>query len=361
VRARAWSAVAAAVLATAATAAGCSSSSGGSAAETASMPIVTGLESTDITVADSPAIDSAGLYIAEHLGLFAREGLHVTVVPDFTSSQDTVDQIESGKAQVSSGDYVTYMNDFAGTDPNLEIIGEGSILEPNVLALMTGPGSKVTSLKQLAGKTLPVSASHDITNLLIDSVLAGNNVPVDSVKYRPGEPLSKVPSMIASGAFVTGPVSQPFITIGEQQAGDAVLADMDQGGTTNFPIQGYAVTKHWAQQNPNTLKAFATALDEGQELADTDRSTLEQALLAQKFLRLTPGVVGVISTPSFPTAVDPVRIQRVMDEMLQYGFYDGQGQAKELAAAKAFNAQNVVYQANVIGTSGRSNLLSAGE
>jgi len=348
------SAVVTAVLLGAA-AAGCSTASGGGGATAggSNMPVVHGLETTNLVVDDFPAIDSAGLYIAENEGLFAKEGLHVTVIPDFISSQTTVDKIEAGKAQISGGDWVTYMNDFTGQDTNLEVISEGSVLQPNVLTLMTSPGSKVTSLRQLKGALLPVSGIHDIANLLIDSLLNDNNVPVDSVHYAPKTPLPKVPFMIAAGVFKAGPVPEPFVSMGEQQVGDTVLADMDQGAMTNFPIVGYAVTKEWAQQNPNTLKAFVTALDEGQQIADTDRAAVEQALAGPP-LAIPKSVAAVISLPNFPSGINPTRIQRVVTNMIQFGFFSG----KQLAAAKAFHAANVVYTDNLANASGVSNLLA---
>jgi NitT/TauT family transport system substrate-binding protein len=347
ISARVLSAAVAAVIVGAA-AAGCSSSGGGSSA----MPIIGGLEATNIIVKDFPAIDSAGLYIAESEGLFKEEGLNVTVLPDYVDTQDTVSQIEAGTAQVSSGDYVTYMNDFVGANPNLEIVGEASFLQPNVLTLMAAAGSKITNLKQVEGKYIPISGTDDIANLLIDAVLTANNIPINSVKYQSGVNLTQVPFMIAKGQFLTGPVPQPFITVGEQQTGDTVLADMDQGATTDFPIQGYAVTTQWAAKNPNSLKAFMTALDEGQEIADTNRRALEKALEGAP-LNIPVGVASVISLPDFPTAIDPVRVQRVMDEMIQFGFFTG----AKLTAAKAFRATNVVYTPNLANAMGQSSLL----
>ena len=89
---RVWSAAAAAVIL--GTVAGCSSaSSAGNIGAGTTMPVVASLETTNLTVYDFPAIDSAGLYIAENDGFFKAEGLHVTVVPDYTSSQDTVNMI----------------------------------------------------------------------------------------------------------------------------------------------------------------------------------------------------------------------------------------------------------------------------
>ena len=340
------------------TAAGCSSSSSGAGATGSAMPVVTGLETKNLVVDDFPAIDSAGLYVAKNEGLFAKEGLNVTVAPDYASSQHTVDQIESGKAQISSGDYVTYMNNFAGVNgaanQNLEIVAEASALEPDVLALVAGPDSKITSLKQVEGKTLPNTGADDIGTLLVDSVLTGNNVPLRSVHFKENQDLTKVPFLVAAGQFPTGLAPEPFVTLGEQQAGDTVLADADQGATTNFPIQGYAVTRQWAQQNPNTLKAFVTALEEGQEIADTNRPELQRALQG-KPLSIPPTIAGVISLPNFPVGVDPVRLQRVMNAMIEFNFFTNK---QQLATAKAFKVQNVVWSPNLAGANGQSPLLA---
>ncbi len=64
------------------------------------------------------------------------------------------------------------------------------------------------------------------------------------------------------------------------------LADLDQGATQDFPIQGYAVTAAWAQKYPSTLKAFTTALSQGQQIADTDRAAVEGAI--EKYLPIKP-------------------------------------------------------------------------
>jgi ABC-type nitrate/sulfonate/bicarbonate transport system substrate-binding protein len=72
-------------------AAGCSSGAG-SAGLTSALP---GPEQPDITVAAIPAVDLAGLYIAQDRGLFARQGLHVTIVP-VPSSQSVITQQLAG-------------------------------------------------------------------------------------------------------------------------------------------------------------------------------------------------------------------------------------------------------------------------
>jgi NitT/TauT family transport system substrate-binding protein len=87
--------------------------------------------------------------------------------------------------------------------------------------------------------------------------------------------------------------------------------------TTNFPLEGYAVSQAWAQQNPRTVAAFDRALTEAQQIADTDRAAVEAA--AEKSLGLTPETAAVINLPDFPLSVAPAQLQRVVDTMAEFG------------------------------------------
>ena len=110
---------------------------------------------------------------------------------------------------------------------------------------------------------------------------------------------------------------EPFVTSLEETYGVQELADLDQGSTTNFPIQGMVTTASWAQRNPNTLAAFLRAYNEGQVIATTERAKVEQVL--ETFLHLPGSVAALVALPAFPRGVDPVRLQRVVSAMLRFG------------------------------------------
>jgi NitT/TauT family transport system substrate-binding protein len=100
------------------------------------------------------------------------------------------------------------------------------------------------------------------------------------------------------------------------------LADLDQGATTNFPVEGYVVTKQWARKYPHTLAAFYKALEEGQEIADSGRAAVEAALEAISGpLGLSKTTAALMSLESYPFSsrpagsVDTLRLQRVVDVM----------------------------------------------
>jgi NitT/TauT family transport system substrate-binding protein len=302
-------------------AAGCSS--GGSGGGTTRLT----LEKTNITVAAFPAIDSAGLYVAQEEGLFAAQGLHVTIqqfdpkLPP-PSTQDLIKGQVAGRYDITAGDYVTYIEDQLGTDGapknDLRLVAEASFLQPNVLTVLVKGGSEISQVSQLKGKTVSVNAPNDIGTLLIDSLLVGHGLIPRQINYAT-LPFPAVAQTLteAKSPIVAAFAPEPFVSFGEAQFGVQELADLDQGSTRDFPIQGYAVTADWAKKYPNTLKAFTTALAQGQQAADTDRAATEAAI--EKYLGIPKQSAAFISLPAFPLGVDSVRLQRVVSAMSRFG------------------------------------------
>jgi NitT/TauT family transport system substrate-binding protein len=297
--------------ATIAALAGCSGGSGAGGA----------LEKRDIVVDAFPAIDSAGLFIAEQEGLFKKEGLNVTIKLAQTSQTAITGQL-AGTYDVTSADYVTYVDNVLLNKAPLRIVDESSFLQPDVLTLLVKGGSTVQSVQQLRDKTVSVNAPKDIGTLLVDSLLSDNGVPLSAVKFNNDVAFPAVGDELSKGRVDAAFAPEPFVSLDGMQAGTQILADLDQGGTNDFPIQGVAVTDAWAKANPNTLAAFERAYAQGQELADTDRAAVEAAL--EKFLGLPALAASLVSLPGFPTGVDSVRLQRLVDAMVRFGLLSKQ-------------------------------------
>ena len=137
------------------------------------------------------------------------------------------------------------------------------------------------------------------------------------MRFNSGVAFPAVAQNLDSNTVSAAFAPEPFVSLDEQKAGLEELADLDQGSTTDFPIQGYTVTQAWAAKYPNTLKAFTRALSQGQQIADTDRAAVELAV--EKYLQVPASTAAFISLPSFPAGVDAVRLQRVVSAMLQFG------------------------------------------
>jgi NitT/TauT family transport system substrate-binding protein len=294
----------------------------GGMAATAGSTSPNGLQKTTLNVAAVPAVDSAGFFVALHDGLFAKEGLKVNYTPA-VSSDVVIGQQLAGKFDITGGNYVSYIQHYVDDHQPLEVIAEGSVMQQGTQAIYTMPGSKIKSLTELKGHVLGINAPLNINYLLAASVLTQNGIKLTQVRFPSAPiPFPKMAAELAAGKIDAAAMPEPFATAAEQQYGAVELADLNQGATEQFPIQGYVVTKSWAQQNPGTLRAFITALAQGQELADTSRSSVEQAMEALSGPQngeIPPLVASVMAVNIYPTAIDKVRVQRVADVMYQFG------------------------------------------
>jgi NitT/TauT family transport system substrate-binding protein len=184
-----------------------------------------------------PGAGFSRFFIALHQGLFKAQGLTVNFVPA-TSSETAIARQVAGQYDITAGNYVSYIQAQQAGEANLDIFAEGSVMEAGAQTLFTMPDSPVKTLAELKGKTVAINAPN-ILYLLAASVLAEHGIAPKEVK------------------FVSSP--EPFASMAEQQDGASPLADLNQGATTSFPVEGYVVTKQRAQKYPHTLARTTTA------------------------------------------------------------------------------------------------------
>lgn len=302
---------AAAIAASAALTAGCTSPAHVPADVTAQ------LEESSITVAALPSDDVASLYIAQDYGLFARQGLHVRI-EQIASSRAVVTAQLKGQVDIGAGSYVPYIEAQAAGS-RFRILAEASTLGPNTRVLVTAKASHITSIAGLVGHEVAVNGTSSIGTLLISALLQEKGINAGKVQFvtdPAGFPA--MPARLQAGTWGSAFLAEPYVTIAEENYGDHELVDLDQGAMQNFPVDGYVATQAWADKNPRTAAAFVRAIQEGQEIANTDPERARAAI--GKSDGLSGEVTDVMALPGYPLGpVSEERIQREAAAMLEFG------------------------------------------
>jgi len=284
---------------------------------TASSPAHPDPALIDVTVAALPAADLAGLYIAQEQGLFTREGLRVTIEPISSSRAVIADQLK-GQVDISAGAYIAYISAQAA-GASFRILAEADTLRPDTRVLVTTADSPITTVADLAGKTIGVNGTNSIGTLLISVLLTDHGVSPAKVRFETdAQGFPAMPAQLQQGEWSAAFLAEPYITLAGEQYGERVLADLDQGSALNFPIDGYVATSAWVQRYPKTAAAFVRAIQAGQLVADTDPAAVQDAI--GKFDKLPPTVTTAMALSGYPVGpVSEPRIQRVAVAMLQFG------------------------------------------
>jgi NitT/TauT family transport system substrate-binding protein len=312
-----------AAIAAAATLAGCAVAGGATDAATAP------LEQRTITVDSVPAAEEGGLYVARAQGFFAQQGLNVKI-KSITGGEAGIPDLQKGRAQLVAGNYVSFiLAQIAGKwgatpktvkPVNMRIIAAGSEIQPGTEALYVMPGSKFQTVAELAKAHARVglNTANNVGDVMMGALLAGNGYKLSAIEeVTPKAGFPALLSMLPAGKVDAAWLPQPLAEIAEQKFGAVPIADFDQGSVQGLPFTGYIGTAQWVKDHPNTVAAFLRALNQGQRLADTDRSAVESAM--EEYTGIEPIVADTMAIDTYPLDMDVSQLQRVADSMFEFG------------------------------------------
>ncbi|MGH3165126.1 MAG: ABC transporter substrate-binding protein [Trebonia sp.] len=285
-------------------------------------------EQPHIVVDSVPAAEEGGLYVAQASGFFQQQGLNVTINP-ITGGEAGIPDLQSGKAQLVGGNYVSFVlaqmaGKFEGKPASFSVVAPGSQILPGTEALYVMPHSQFKTVAELAADhaTIGLNTPHDVGQVLLGSLLAQYGYSIGDIQQViPPSGFTGLMTMLKDGTVDAAWLPQPFATIAQQKYGATELADFDQGALQEFPFTGYIGTSGWVKSHPNTVAAFNRALEEGQQLADSDTTALEKAF--EKYVALPPIVAATMPFDTYPLSMSNAEIQRVSNAMYEFGLEPG--------------------------------------
>jgi NitT/TauT family transport system substrate-binding protein len=275
----------------------------------------TGLEKTNLTVATVPALDNAGLYVAQQRGLFAAEGLHVTIVAAHSGSLMFAAQV-AGKYDVSVGAYVASMIADAQHHADLRIIAPASEVAPHTQEIMVAPGSPIQDVRDLSGKTIGLNNLTGIGVVMTSALLADNGVPLGSVHFVV-LPYPKMAAALKAHTVDAVQIPEPYLTDAEESMGAVAIADVDQGSAQSLPVSGYTATQSWLDKYPRTAAAFRRAVLNAQAIANTNLHAVQDGMVA--YGGASRATVQIAADPTFPLQTNARLLERVAALLEKFG------------------------------------------
>lgn len=282
-----------------------------------------------VTVAAAPGVADAPLYIGIRDGLFSRAGLTVKIVSSAGVPAE-VAALRNHSADIAFGDYASmFYAQEQKPHPNLLAVADGYDAGPNVMEVLTLPGSGISSPLQLQGKTIgtvpaqgiPVTSNHKSQPYSIDtvatwSVLTSDNVEVSKVRWAQFQGTNELINALATKQVGAILATEPAIYEAESRLGAVPVLDACTGATANLPLDGYFTTSSYASQNANVVAAFRAALARAQAQASM-AAPLQTALTKSAGLKAQTAAMVTLGT--YPTTLSAANLQRVVALMFSFG------------------------------------------
>jgi NitT/TauT family transport system substrate-binding protein len=286
--------------------------------------------SGQLTVGIVPGIDNSPLHVGMQERLFRDHDLNV-VVKTYSSLRLEFQALNIGSVDIAAGDYADFFYQEATGNASLHLVADGYDAAPNVMEVLTLPGSGITTPQGLEHKVVatpepqlippdngPYTSNivpYSMETLATESVLNSYGVTPTSVTWKP-TPMQDMIRELRSGQVSAILATEPYVIAAQSQLGAVEVMDSCSGLTANLPLSGYFSLAAYANAHRAQLQQFRAALGSAQ--ADAATGGPLQAMLT-KFTGMTTQGAALATIGSFPTSLSVGQIQRVADLMYNSG------------------------------------------
>ena len=304
-------------------AAACGSSSGSASSSTTAAPAKTATTSASlapatINVGVLPIADVAPLYLGIKEGFFGKQKL--TVVPHVLQGGAAVaSAVVGGTLQFGFGATANLIQAVAQKLP-LQFVASGdsaaSTASDAWSAIQVNASSGITSIKQLAGKTVAANATKGENELALDSILIKNGVDPKSVHVvAMGFP--NMPSALSAGQIQAVTEVEPFVASIAAHGGKT-LSPLFEGMQPGLLVAGYFTTTSEIANNPGLVKRFVTAMNESLDFAAANPTLVRQII--PTYTSIPAAVASNLKLPVWNSKLDSTSIQGQESLMQQLGW-----------------------------------------
>lgn len=247
-------------------------------------------QATKVTVAFPPASDFLPAFAAKEKGFFEKRGIDATMtrLPVVTNIPGAV---MSGSVQIGMTTVPVLLQAVDGGLDFVIIAGAAhhTKAEP-FISLMARKDVKIAKPADLVGKKIGVPGINSVIDVMLRKWLINNKVPLNQVTFIEA-PLPQLPDLLKVGTVDLVAIVEPMRS--RITAGDVGYVAAEYLGEVDpdVLISAWMTTGDWAKKNPEVIKNFRAATDEG--LAFIKSNPAEAKEIEKKYLGF--------NAPKFPT------------------------------------------------------------
>lgn len=271
-----------------------------------------------VTVGVLPGADLAPLYLGMEQGFFEEEGIDLTIDSLAQSASGIVSAVEAGSYDFGYADILSILI-AAEAGADIAIVSGATATSGNVLgdftALMVRADSDVTSVADLAGRTVAVDAVGTTNHVVLSAVLEEEGAEAASMRWQPVSSLDAT-AALADGSVDAALVVEPFATAAKINGMRVItypFAEFAKGLTVSGYFTSRAVADDAADVEERFVAAIARSLQYATEHETETRDHIAATLAAQSQVRTR------VQMPTFTPTIDRVGLERLASAAVEFG------------------------------------------
>lgn len=260
-------------------------------------------ETSALRIAVLPVLDALPLYVAEAEGYFAAQGIKVELIPAASAAER--DQL------LQAGQIDGFITDLVAlalyNRESPQVVAVRYAMVPTAgfaqFRILAAAQSGITTVEDLHGVPIGVSEGT-VIEYVTHRLLEAEGLPRDAIATLAVPKIPDRMALLDAGELRAATLPEPLASLAMQQGAVVIVDDTRH---PEIACSLYAFRKEIIDQQPQTVRAFLTAIDQAISAINGDKSRWS-ALLADKGLVPAP-LTGAYILPDYPADAVPTEAQ----------------------------------------------------
>ena len=288
-----------------------------------------------LTIATVATNSGAQGFLGKEKSFFTASGLDVNVkivagVPELAAA------VASGQAQLALTSPASVASAHVqGID--FKIVAPGTRYTyaiPGTLLMVSNKATSITSVKNLAGKTIAVNAFNTLPHLSTLALLDDAGIDTSKVNFVKLD-FPAIGQAIESGQVDVGVVVTPYV---EQQEAANISHPLTSPYNAVNHGQPFLETVWFGKgdyiaNNAETITKFRSAIANTSAWANNPANSKERKRILEKYAGMTPGSLADAQLEGYGIKVLPGEIQPIIDLQVRFGALKSTFKAEDIIAA----------------------------
>jgi NitT/TauT family transport system substrate-binding protein len=260
-------------------------------------------QSSTVRVALLPILDSLPIHVALSEGYFEQQGIEVEVIP-VASAPERDQLIQSGQADAMINELVSVI--FYNQN-QIEVLAvrfaRAATSDAPVFRIVASGASGIQTVEELAGVPIGISEGT-VIEYTTDRLLEKAGLSPDQIEKIAVPKIPDRLNLLSSGQLDAANLPDPAASVALLQGGQLIIDDSE------YPQVGHSVITFdadFVQQNPDTVRAFLTALEKAVQEINANKDDWDTLLVEENLL--PPPLLESYTLPDYPSASVPSRAQ----------------------------------------------------
>lgn len=247
-----------------------------------------------------PALQSLPLFVAESKGFFAKHGLDVELILFNTTAEKDI-ALVSGSLQGCFADLVTPMI-LKGNGRDIVVVAKtyDTRFDRRMFAILSKPGSKARSLRELEGKPVAIS-SNSVVDLVNRKLHVDAGVSEEAINTIESKNIGLRFQALVTGQVEAAALPEPLVTVAISK-GSTLLGDDSGLGESQTVL---VFKRDFIDNNKDLTRRFLAAVEEANNFINENPDSVRDIMVEK--VRLPESLKSKYPVPKFPRLASPDR------------------------------------------------------